>query len=174
MVCANGLVDILDNTNGENIANKFRLMDAVPVKSVDDIRCPEIGNRETTPLSRAFFSNQNINIIHNNIIKGVYDKTGKVIDRQNTNQLLSIMRSIFMEGCRDEFAARHIPSKQIGDREMIVRLNGLVISKSVNMITNELIAYNKYREAISTLAIPQDLPILSNMKNKTLELKPWF
>ena len=174
MICANGLVDILDNKKNEDITNKFKLMDAIPVKSVDNIRCREIGNTEVTPLSNAFFSNANINIIHNSIIKGVYDNTGKIIDRQDTNQLLSIMRSIYMEGCRNEFIGRHIPSQNISDREMIIKLNDIVVSKSVNLIKNELIAYYKYREDISTMAVPQDLPILSNMKDKTLELKPWF
>ena len=174
MICANGLVDILDNKTSEDITNKFRLMDPIPVKTVDNIRCEEIGNVEGSPLSRAFFSNANINIIHNSIIRGVYDKTGKVIPRQDTNHLLGIMRSIYMEGCRDEFMTRHIPSQNISDRETIVKLNDIVVTKSVNLIKNELVAYYKYREDISTMAVPQDLPILSNMRNKTLELKPWF
>lgn len=174
MVCANGLVDILDNKANEDITNKFRLMDQIPVNTVDNIRCQEIGNRETTPLSSAFFSNQNINTLHNSIIRGVYDATGKIIDRQDTNHLLGVMRNIFMEGCRNEFAARHIPSQQIDDRQMIVALNRRVVDKCVHFIKNELIAYYKYREDISTLAIPQDRPILSNMRNKTLELKSWF
>ena len=50
----------------------------------------------------------------------LYDETGKIIDRQDTNHLLGVMRNIFMEGCRNEFAAKYIQSQQIDDRQMIV------------------------------------------------------
>lgn len=176
MICANGLVDILDNDNNDNIINKFRLMDKIPVNSSSNIcNSRELNNREETPLSRAFFSKENLDIISNNIIRGVYDKTGKIIDKQDPNQLFNIMRSVFLEDCRDE----HIVitgknNKVYSDRELIVNLNNRVVNLSVKSIENELIAYYKYRQDISTLAVPQDLPILSNMRNKTLELKPWF
>ena len=100
--------------------------------------------------------------IYSNVDNSLYDKTGKVIPRQDTNHLLGIMRSIYMEGCRDEFMTRHISSQNISDRERIVKLNDIVVTKSVNLIKNELVAYYKYREDISTMAVPQDLPILSN------------
>ena len=60
MNCANGLVNILDDKNNENINNKFRLMDKIPVKTVNTICGRELGNIESTPLSDAFFSNQNL------------------------------------------------------------------------------------------------------------------
>ena len=174
MLCANGLVDILDENKNEDISNKFRLMDKIPVKTVNTICSPEIGNVETSILSKAFFSNENINIIQNAIIKGVYDKTKKIIDRQDTTQLVAVMRRIYMEGCRGEFIDVSVSRRNISDRDLIVSLNNRVINISVNSIKNELIAYLKYREDISTMAIPQDLPILLNTKSKTLELKPWF
>ena len=81
---------------------------------------------------------------------------------------------------RDEFMGRYgntiNPNNQdfFSDKSQLDRLNKCVINACVNAIKNEVIAYLKYREDISTMAIPQDLPILSNTKNKTLELKPWF
>ena len=173
MICSNGSVDILDDKNNEDINNKFSLMDKIPVKSTTNVRGTEIGNIEATPLSNAFFSNQNINIIQNSIKKGVYDAINKVIDKQDTSQLLGIMRNVFMEDCRGSFISV-INSKPISDRDMIIRLNNRVVNLCVNSIKNELISYYKYRQDISTMALPQDLPILSNTKNKTLELKPWF
>mgnify|MGYP001389807345 CR=1 FL=1 len=174
MLCSNGLVDILDENNNEDINNKFKLMDKIPVKTINTICSKNIGNVETTVLSDAFFSNQNIIIIQNAITRGVYDATNKIIDKQNANQLLGIMRNVFMEDCRGDFISNTVMNKPLSDRDMIIKLNNRVVNLCVNSIKNELISYYKYREDISTMALPQDLPILSNSKNKTLELKPWF
>ena len=174
MNCANGLVNILDDKNNENINNKFRLMDKIPVKTVNTICGREIGNIESTPLSDAFFSNQNINNLHLLIIQGVYQKTGIKIEKQSNEQLIGIMRKIFMNPIRDEFMARYVKQPTISPNEQLNNYNQCVINSCVKIIDNELKAYLKYREDISTMALPQDLPILSNTKNKTLELKPWF
>lgn len=181
MKCANGLVDIMGksnrntiNMNSENINNKFMMMDRIPAKTIGTNPCQTINNVEPSLVSRAFFSNENIEIIHRNIIKCVYDCTGTVIDKQNTQQLLGIMREIFMENRADDFTTKFANNNPISDRDLILHLNSRVIQHSVRIIKNEVIAYNKYRQDISTMAMPHDLPILSNMKNKTLELKPWF
>jgi len=174
MICSNGLVDILDNKNNQNVDNKFRLMDKIPVKSVNTICGRDFGNVESTPLSTAFFSNENINNLHTLIIKGVYNKTGIIIEKQSTEQLLGIMRSIFMNPNRDEFMSRYIAPPSISINEQLNKYNQCVVNACVKIIQNEITAYLKYREDISTMAVPQDLPILSNSKNKTLELKPWF
>lgn len=173
MLCANGLVDILNVDNNQDISNKFRLIDKIPVKSISTICSPEIGNIETSILSKAFFSKQNINIIQNAIIKGVYDETKHIIDKQEPSQLLTAMKRIYMERC-GEFIDVNVSKPILSDREKIISLNDKVISICIHSIKNELISYLKYREEISTMAIPQDLPILLNTKNKTLELKPWF
>tara|TARA_B100000902_G_scaffold397505_1_gene461505 strand:- start:3996 stop:4520 length:525 start_codon:yes stop_codon:yes gene_type:complete len=174
MICSNGLVDILDNKKNETINNKFKLMDKIPVKTVNTIGRIDIGSIESTPLSDAFFSNQNINNLHILIIKGVYDKSNIIIEKQNTEQLLGIMRNIFMNPNRDEFMSRYISQPTISDNEQLNKFNQCVINSCVKIIHNQITSYLKYREDISTLAVPQDLPILSNSKNKTLELKPWF
>ena len=174
MICSNGLVDILDNQNNTDIANKFKLMDKIPVKTINTICGREIGNREETPLSKAFFSSQNISNLHKFIISGVYKKTGIIIEQQNNSQLVGIMRTIFMNPIRDEFMGKYGISQNISDNDQLNRYNNCVISSCVNIIENEITSYLKYRKDISTLAIPQDLPILSNSKTKTLELKPWF
>ena len=75
---------------------------------------------------------------------------------------------------RDEFMSRYIAQPNISANDELNKLNQCVINASVKIIHNEITAYLKYREDISTMAVPQDLPILSNMRNKTLELKPWF
>lgn len=181
MKCANGLVDIMGNIkrntidmNNENINNKFMMMDRIPVRTIETNPCLTINNVEPSLVSRAFFSNENIEIIHRNIIKCVYECTGTVIDKQNTQQLLGIMREIFMENRADDFTTKFANNNPVSDRDLILHLNSRTIQHAVRIIKNEVIAYKKYREDISTLAVPHDLPILSNMRNKTLELKPWF
>lgn len=174
MNCANGLVNILDDKNNENINNKFRLMDRIPVKTVNTICGREFGNVESSPLSNAFFSDQNINNLHLLIIQGVNQKTGIIIEKQSNEQLISIMRKIFMNPNRDEFMGKYVKQPDISPNELLNNYNQCVVNSCIKIITNELKAYLKYREDISTMALPQDLPILSNTKNKTLELKPWF
>ena len=181
MKCANGLVNIIggNNTNilnnSNNINNKFNMMDRIPVRSINTNLCHTINNVEPRLVSRAFFSNENVEIIHKNIIKCVYDCTGIVIDKQNIQQLLGIMRNVFMESRVDDFTGRYATNNNsVNDRDLILHLNNRVIQHSVNIIKNEVIAYNRYREDISTMAMPHDHPILSNTRTKTLELKPWF
>ena len=69
MKCANGLVDIMGkgntntiNMNGENINDKFKMMDRIPAKTIGTNPCQTINNVEPSLVSRAFFSNENIEI----------------------------------------------------------------------------------------------------------------
>lgn len=169
MICQNGRVNILGNTQNNN----NYIIEKKPINNNYYKNCPNFtsykdalnGNLENTPLSIAFFSSKNIEIIQNAIKKGVYQKSNKLIDTQDEMEIKIIMRSIFLQGC--------INTSQSLTRQ-IEALNMLVIKYCVTNIYNTLISYYKYREDASIMALPHDNPILSNMKNKTLELKPWF
>lgn len=180
MICSNGLVDIINEpivrnpNNNENIDMKIKMMTPIAAKQLGTNPSTLINNVEPSIVSRAFFSDKNIETIHSTIIKCVCDKTGIVIDRQNPQRLLAIMRNIFMENRVDDFTGRFMKNQNVTDREYLNHLNARTIQHTVNILKNEVIAYNRFREDISTLAVPHDLPILSNMRNKTLEFKSWF
>lgn len=170
MNCSNGRVDILNTQDKQSMptsfAAAFTLMDKNPVYDrTSNYRDALNGNMETTSLSNAFFSAGNIDIVQNAIRREIYDKSGKIIDKQSTAEINIVMRSTYLQWSNN--CSKNI-AEQIGE------MNSIVVAYCVRAIYTELYGYYKYREDASTIAIPHDLPILSNTKNKTLELKPWF
>lgn len=126
------------------------------------------GNWSNTILSRAFFSKENIQIIHNGIRAGVYKTSGNIhiIGNQSVNNLKIIMRSIFFEN------AKFIPNQTTKEIE---HLNNLVLQQCVPQILNEIVSYAKYTEDVSTLSVPISKPVSDNVKGRnSLELKPFF
>lgn len=126
------------------------------------------GNWSNTILSRAFFSKENIQIIHNGIRAGVYQASGNthIIGNQDLNNLKIIMRSIFFEN------AKFIPNQVTKEIE---QLNHLVLQQCIPQILNEIVSYTKYKEDVSTLSVPISKPVSDNIKGRnSLELKPFF
>ena len=156
--------------NIENILpdqNSFLMCDKIPVKDpigyVDALK----GNLENTPLSKAFFSAKNINVVQRGIIQEVYNLSNHkyVIDTQNEDVLKIIMRSIFLQN------SAHLPTQIQGQ---INQLNQLVIDYCAPSIYTEVLSYVKYKYDVSNLAVPLERPKHSNYKYKTLELNKWF
>ncbi len=63
-----------------------------------DIRQPILNTmrQAPSPLSNAFFSQRNMNQIQNSIRNSIKSETGLNIDRQNDNDLATIMRYIYI------------------------------------------------------------------------------
>lgn len=123
------------------------------------------GDWESSVLSAAFFSKENIQILHNAMRAGVHarSKGEFVISEQSTDTLKVIMRSVFIQD------AKH---QSTNITEQIREMNDIVTSHCVNQLYGELVGYMKYRRDVSTLRTPLDLPIhFSN--TKTLETMPW-
>ena len=81
-----------------NMNIMFNMQENVNVKSTD-YSDAMIGNWTDSPLSIAFFSGENIDILQNGLRAGVYNMSnGKhIIERQNENELKIIMRSVFLQ-----------------------------------------------------------------------------
>lgn len=126
------------------------------------------GNWDESILSKTFFSVENINIIQNGIRAGVYKMSnGRFnVAPQDPTNLKIIMRSIFLQ-----YAANNPQNI----RGQINSLNKLVLDYCIPNVHNEAIAYLKYKNDVSTLAVPESRPInVSNKGDKILELKKWF
>ena len=84
------------NLTGPNINNKFNMMDRIPITNTT-YQNVITGTFEQTLLSNTYFSKKNIDIVHNIIRKGVYDKSDSklIIGPQNLESLVQIMRSFF-------------------------------------------------------------------------------
>jgi len=91
---------------------------------------------QPSELSNSYFSKENINKVHNDIKKKVYElsKSKYVIDDQDTDVLKVIMRSIFLQYSKFNFD---------NIKEQINQLNHMVIEYSSNSIHNEIIGYIK-------------------------------
>ena len=159
----NGRIDIKSpNTN-----NLFKMYDKMPVNQCATFRDPTEGLWTQTPLSQAFFSQQNILIIQNGIRAGVYKMSNQqyVIAPQDCDSLKIIMRSVFLQ---------HSLNKPNEYQSQIVELNKIVLDYCVKQVYSEAQGYVKYIDDASTLVVPIAHPVLSSTNDKQLELKPWF
>ena len=156
----NGRIDIISPT----LNNQFELSDKIPVHTTAAFRDAMTGNWMNTPLSLAYFSSENINIIQNNIRKGVYDKSNGefVIGLQDEDELKIIMRSVFLQNSLN---------LETNIRQQIRDLNALVESYAIDQVYKEAISYLKYKRDASNMYALLALPSNSSTRGKTLELE---
>jgi hypothetical protein len=152
---------------GPNTGNLFQLYDQPPlVNKSTAYRHAMNGNWETTKLSNAFFSGENIQIIQNAIKAGVYhsSKSQYIIGNQDEDTLKIIMRSTFLQFSNNN---------PINITRQIVSLNNLVIQYAIPQILSEAEGYIKYKKDVSTLAVPHARP-KSTYHSNTLYFKGFF
>jgi len=157
-----GRINILNS----NMA-QFSFADKIPVKSCLSYTEALTGIWENTPLSNAYFSLENIEILQNAIRRGVYIKSKAqiLIGNQSCDQLKMIMRSIYLQYTRN---LNYDITKQID------LLNDLVTKYSINQIYSDAISNQKYKEDASTMYNIMNHPSNTSIKDYTLELKQFF
>ena len=155
---SNGRIDLLHAPNPISLYDK-----PVYTSSYNDAMT---GNWADTPLSIAFFSQENQQILQNGIRAGVYKMSGNksIISQQSNSSLKIIMRAIFLE---------HSKNNYTNIRTQIEVLNQHVLKYSIPRIYGETQGYLKYLQDASTLVVPLSNPISMSL-DKTLELKPFF
>ncbi len=159
----NGRINIM----GPNTGEIFKLYEQVPLNNEStSYKDAMIGNWQSTVLSDAFFSAENIRIIQNAIKAEVYhkSKTAFVIGDQNEDTLKIIMRSTFLQ---------YSSNKPHRITEQIIALNKLVVDYCAPQILSEAQAYTRYKHDVSTMATPLARP-KSTMHTNTLYFKGWF
>jgi hypothetical protein len=167
MSCSNGRVDVLKQTPPD-IQKLFNLYDKIPAHQCSSYQEPTIGIWNESPLSQAYFSQNNIQIIQNAIRAGVYYKSNKqyIVAQQDCDAVKVIMRSIYLT---------HAANQSINLTQQIENLNKLVIEYCMEEVYKEAIGYKKYLRDVSSIADPIALPMFdSQMDKKELKLKPWF
>lgn len=104
-----------------------------------------------TPLSKKYFSKENINFLQNKIIEIVYKKSNNKykIGRQSDVQLEIIMRSIYLS---------YSKNMDCNIDEQIKVLNDKVLDYSCNSIMTEIVQYVGYLNDISTPIKTMDYP----------------
>tara|TARA_B110000114_G_C14969078_1_gene347611 strand:- start:444 stop:869 length:426 start_codon:yes stop_codon:yes gene_type:complete len=127
------------------------------------------GITEKNIISDLFLSNKNIDLIHLKIINIIKKKFNYNISKQSKNELLIIMRSIYLNNCTNNFSNKNEIKKEL------TKLNELVINYSVNNIIKNIKSHELYLDKINNDLEPIDLPKQTSIKgDKTLELKPFF
>lgn len=121
----------------------------------------------SSPLSMAFFSSQNMKIIHNGIRAGVYEKTNQkyIIDHQDVDQLKFVMQSVFTQ---------HALHNTTNIPQQIESLNKIVLNYCIHQVYSELRGYLQYIHNISTMHTPNDHPIDVNNHRPLEYNKEWF
>jgi hypothetical protein len=153
----------------ENPDARFQMFERVQIQNkATEYRDPLKGDIENTVLSRAFFSEANVQIIQNGLKAGVFQRSTDrelIIPNQNIDVLKTIMRHMFLE---------HSDFKPDNVTEQIERLNQIVLDYTVPKVYSEAIGYLKYLEDQSRLVVPLSLPQQSDRVYKQLELKPFM
>jgi hypothetical protein len=165
---SNGRVDVINKTQGPDISNLFAMYDKIPANQCATFREPTLGQWDETPLSKTYFSKENIQIIQNGIRAGVYEKSNGqyVIGPQDCDALKIIMRSVFLQ---------HAANQDQNIKGQIHELNKIVLDYCIFHVYSEAQGYMKYLYDVSTLAVPMATPVVETQKDKNNYLMPkWF
>jgi hypothetical protein len=159
----NGRVDI----KSPNTSDLFQLYDKIPANQCVSFRNATDGLWDETSLSRAFFSQENIQILQNGIRAGVFHKSkGQYrIGLQDCDSLKIIMRSVFLQ---------HSANQPDQVTKQIEALNSIVLNYSIQQVYGEAQGYMKFIDDISTLVVPIAHPVMADNTDRQLELKSWF
>ena len=111
------------------------------------------GNWEDTPVSSAFFSVQNMNMLQTEIVRQIKQKSGGAwdIDPQDIDELKIIMRAMFYQ------YGKNLPSNIKGQ---VDELNSIVLGWSVPRIMSEIQHHIYYINDIDKLPVPMERPML--------------
>lgn len=155
------------NIKSPNTSALFQMYDKIPANQCVTYRNATEGLWDNTPLSDAYFSKDNLQIVQNGIRAGVYRRSNGqyVIGVQDYVELKKVMRSIFLQYAANQ--PDHIP-------QQIEQLNKMVIDFCVQTLYSEAQAYMKYLDDASTLVVPIAPPVQSSNTDRTLEFKGWF
>lgn len=155
------------NIKSPDTSALFKMYDKIPANQCVTFRNPTEGLWNETPLSQAFFSQENIQIIQNGIRSGVYKRSNGqyVIGDQDCDSIKIIMRSVFLQ---------YSANKPSSIPEQIIELNNIVLNYCVQQVYSEAQGYMKYIDDVSTLAVPIAHPVQASNNDRQLELKSWF
>jgi hypothetical protein len=162
---SNGRVNIVDSPD---ISNLFAMYDKIPANQCVSFREPTLGQWDETMLSKAYFSQNNIQIIQNGIRAGVYNKSNGqyVVAPQDCESLKVIMRSIFLQ---------HATNQPNQITQQIAELNKIVLDYCIFHVYSEAQGYMKYLTDVSTLAVPLAPPVMSSENDKrNYKMPNWF
>ena len=155
------------NIKSPNTSALFELYDKIPANQCVTFRNATGGLWNETPLSQAFFSQQNIQIIQNGIRAGVYHLSNNqyIIGEQDCDSIKIVMRSVFLQ---------HATNLPTNIPQQIEALNKMVLNYCIQQVYSEAQGYMKYVDDVSTLVVPIAHPVQASNTDRQLEFKGWF
>jgi hypothetical protein len=155
------------NIKSPNTSALFQMYDKIPANQCVTYRNATEGLWDATPLSQAFFSLQNIQILQNGIRAGVYQRSNGqyMIGPQDCDSLKIIMRSVFLQ---------HAANQPTHISQQIAELNKIVLNYCIQQVFSEAQGYMKYVDDVSTLVVPIAHPVQASNTDRTIEFKSWF
>lgn len=119
---------------------------------------------QPTELSRLFFSTRNIDRLQKRLGMEIRNRMGYSIDRQSDEQLLIVMRYVYMQSSRNE-----------GGMAEVHRLNELVLREIVPQVGAGVAQFMAYLKDASTLPTPMPRGMATSVRGtKTTELFKGF
>ena len=125
-----------------------------------------------TPLTFLFFSEKNVNNIQNLLRYIVNKEYNMVIDNQSVNELMIVMRSIFLEYSNhpklinEEMSPEEISQLLPKYTAEVARLNEIVVNELVPKIVSRIQAYIDYLRDAGTQPKQIDKPLNVNVKGQ--------
>jgi hypothetical protein len=155
------------NIKSPNTSALFQMYDKIPANQCVTYRNATEGLWNETPLSRAYFSQENIQILQNGIRAGVYEQSNGqyLIGPQDCDSLKIIMRSVFLQ---------HAANQPNNISQQIAELNKIVLNYCIQQVYSEAQGYMKYVDDVSTLVIPIAHPVQASNTDRTIEFNGWF
>ena len=155
------------NIKTPNTSALFQMYDKIPANQCATFRNATEGLWNETQLSKAYFSQQNIQIIQNGIRAGIYQRSNGqyVIGPQDCDSLKIVMRSVFLQ-----YSANQPNNIQ----QQIAQLNKMVLEYCIQQVYSEAQGYMKYVDDVSTLVVPIAHPVQVSNTDRQLEFKGWF
>ncbi len=124
------------------------MCDALHINSLK--QCP-------TPLNTLFFSEFNMNLLQRGIRQDFKNRTGISIDKQNSNDLYSLMRVVFINNSGD-----HNTNVQ----EQVRYMNSIVIKTASSQVQTGVSQLMGYLRDTESNAKPNDLPVSTSNYGK--------
>jgi hypothetical protein len=165
----NGRVNIVNYVQPPDIQTLFSMYKRVPVEDKQTTRENVlIGIWNDTPMSQAYFSPQNKQILQNGIRYGVYQRSNQnyVVSPVNEDELSIVMRSVYLQ---------HSANLPTQIPEQIAQLNQMVMDYCIENVYSSAKGQLLYIRDASTLVEPLPLPVLSNhLDQYDYPLPKWF
>jgi len=117
--------------------------------------------QQATPLSNLFFSDLNINTLQKGIKQKFKNDTGLAIDNQDQNDLLVIMRSVYIDNSMT-------PSQNVC--EQVKWMNGRVIEHANQQISTGVSQQIDYFRDASRVWVPNKLPESTSLYGKKMDI----